>query len=94
MQPTNVAWVAVGAGRGSGRTVVDAVREGRTAMRAKEAELREKPRRREGSHGQPEPRAAGARRSWSSTHAVGARRPTEFRAATLEAARRGADARR
>ncbi len=41
MAPTNVAKVAVGKVRGTGRTMADAVREGRAAMRAKEAELRE-----------------------------------------------------
>lgn len=41
MQPTNVAKVAVVKARSSGRTVVDALREGRDAMRAKEAELRD-----------------------------------------------------
>ena len=41
MQPTNVARVAVVRARSSGRSVVDALKEGRTAMRAKEAELRE-----------------------------------------------------
>jgi hypothetical protein len=40
MQPTNVAKVAVVKARGTGRSVVDAVREGRAAMKAKEAELR------------------------------------------------------
>lgn len=41
MQPTNVAKVAVVKARSSGRNVVDALKEGREAMRAKEAELRD-----------------------------------------------------
>ena len=40
MQPTNVAKVAVVKARRSGRTLADAIREGRDAMRAKEAEMR------------------------------------------------------
>ena len=41
MQPTNVAKMAAVKARGAGRSVVDAVREGRSAMKEKEAELRE-----------------------------------------------------
>ncbi len=41
MQPTNVAKMAAVKARGAGRSVVDAVREGRSAMKDKEAELRE-----------------------------------------------------
>jgi hypothetical protein len=41
VQPTNVVKVAAGKAKGAGRSVADAVREGRSAMRDKEAELRE-----------------------------------------------------
>ena len=53
MQPNNVARVAVVRARSSGRSVVDALKEGRTAMRAKEAELRETRDVREGRSGNP-----------------------------------------
>jgi len=53
LQPTNVARVAVVRARSSGRSMVDALKEGRAAMRAKEAELRESRDAREGRNGTP-----------------------------------------
>jgi hypothetical protein len=41
LQPTNVAKIVVVKARGAGRSVADAVREGRAAAKAKEVELRE-----------------------------------------------------
>jgi hypothetical protein len=41
VQPTNVAKIAAGKARDAGRSVADAVREGRRAMHDKEAELRD-----------------------------------------------------
>ena len=40
LRPTNVARSAAGRARGGGRRVADAVREGRTAMRQREDELK------------------------------------------------------
>jgi hypothetical protein len=51
LQPTNVAKVVVIKARDAGRSVADAVKEGRAAARAKETELREAQEVR--SHSQP-----------------------------------------
>ena len=72
MAPVNVAKSVAGRARSRGRDLVEAVKEGRLAMRAKEDRAAGRPRRRGAAPSPRRPRSSCSRTSasWSSSRAV------------------------